>query len=148
MKSVTAYLGTATRSRLTGFLIGVGALGFGICLGAQPSLAKHRKEAPKLPWQADVASDPCVKMNDSMNKRLEQMRILKKTIDKEQSAPNTMEGVFDLMQGKTYLDHEKLDKMARMRRDADEMNNVMRGTGCTQVDIDREMTKPPTPTVR
>jgi hypothetical protein len=148
MKSVTTHLGNATRSRLSGFLIGICALSFGVCLAAQPTLAKHRKAASQLPWQADVATDPCLKMNDSMNKRIQQMQALKKTIDKEQSAPNTVEGVFDLMQGKTYVDHEKLDKMARMRHDADELNSVIRGTGCTPVDIDGEMTKPPTPAIR
>jgi len=56
--------------------------------------------------------------------------------------------VFDLMQGKTYVDQEKLDKMARMRHDADELNNVMHGTGCTSVDIDQEMAKPSTPKIR
>jgi hypothetical protein len=147
MKSLTAQLGNVTRSRLGGFLIGVCALSFGVCFGAQPSLAKH-KAAAQLPWQADVATDPCAKMNDSMNKRIEQMRNLKKTLEKEQSAPNTMEGVFDLMQGKTYVDQDKLDKMQRMRHDADDLNNVMHGTGCTPVDIDQEMTKPATPTIR
>jgi hypothetical protein len=83
-----------------------------------------------------------------MNTRLEGMRKLKQTMDNEQSVPNTMEGVFDLMQGKHYVDNEKTEKFARMRGEADDLNRVMRATGCSPVDIDQELLKPPTPTIR
>lgn len=105
-----------------------------------PCSAKHKS-------QSAIPSDPCAKMSGYMTKRLNDMRALKKTIDKEQSVPNTLAGVFDLMQGKPYVDQPKTQKLAEMRREANDLDEAMRASGCTVVNIDEEITKPETPTL-
>jgi len=104
-------------------------------LGSSAGWAKHKSHS-------DVAADPCKKLNGYMTKRIANIRSLNKAIDKEQSVPNTMAGVFNLMQGKYYVDHAKTEKIGRARKEADDLNRVMRGMGCTPVDIDQELQKP------
>ncbi|AGK58417.1 hypothetical protein HYPDE_33723 [Hyphomicrobium denitrificans 1NES1] len=105
-----------------------------------PCWAKHKS-------QLTIPSDPCAKMNGYMTKRVNDMKGLKKTIDKEQSVPNTVAGIFDLMQGKPYVDQPKTQKLAEMRREANDLNETMRASGCTAVNIDEEMAKPEIPTL-
>jgi len=105
-----------------------------------PCSAKHKP-------QINVPSDPCAKMSAYLTKRINDMKSLKKTIDAEQSVPNTLAGVFDLMQGKPYVDQPKTQKFAEMRREANNINEAMRASGCAVVNIDEEMTKPAIPTL-
>lgn len=105
-----------------------------------PCSAKHKP-------QLAVPSDPCAKMSVYLTKRINDMKSLKKTIDQEQSVPNTVAGVFDLMQGKPYVDQPKTQKLTEMRREANNINEAMRVSGCTVVNIDEEMTKPAIPTL-
>ena len=105
------------------------------CLDSRAGWAKHRSHS-------DATGDPCKKLDGYMTKRLNNIRALQKQIDNEQSVPNTMEGVFDLMQGKHYVDHAKVEKISSIRKEADSLNGVMRGMGCTAVDIDQELRKP------
>jgi hypothetical protein len=116
----------------------------GTSIGSQTLWARHSKSHSP----SDPSADPCTTLGNHMNTRLESMRKLKKTLDDEQSIPDTMEGVFDLMQGKRYVDNAKTEKLARMRAEADDLNKVMHATGCTPVDIDQELLKPPTPSIR
>lgn len=106
-----------------------------------PCWAKHNKSLPNIP------TDPCAKMYGYMNTRLAEMKGLKKTLDHEQSVPDTVAGFFDLMQGKPYVDEAKTEKLAQMRREADSLNEAMRVSGCTPVNIDGELTKPAVPTL-
>jgi hypothetical protein len=130
--------------RLTA-VMALATIACGTGLDSQGVWARHSKSHSNA--KPNHSADPCTTLSNYMNTRLESMRNLKKTIDEEQSLPNTMEGVFDLMQGKHYVDQQKSDKMARMRGEADDLNKVMRATGCKQVDIDQELLKPPTPTI-
>lgn len=102
-----------------------------------PSWAKHD----------NIPIDPCAKMYGYMNTRLAQMKGLKKTLDHEQSVPDTVAGFFDLMQGKPYVDEAKTQKLVQMRHEADSLNEAMRVSGCKPVDIDGELTKPAVPTL-
>jgi hypothetical protein len=130
--------------RLGAILAAFATIAGGTGLDSQNVWARHsRSHSP-----SDALADPCTTLGVHMNTRLESMRKLKKTIDDEQSLPDTMEGVFDLMQGKRYVDNPKTEKLARMRVEADDLNKVMLATGCTPVDIDQELLKPPTPTIR
>jgi len=126
--------------RPAAILLAIATIACGVGLGSQDGWARHAKQK--------LSEDPCTTLSGYMTKRLESMRALKQAMDKEQSVPNTMEGVFDLMQGKRYVDHEKTERLGRMRQEADDLDRVMRGTGCTPVDIDQELQKPPTPTIR
>ncbi len=121
-------------------MLAIATIACGIAFGSPSSWARHSKQK--------LSQDPCTTLGGYMTKRLESMRVLKQAMEKEQSIPNTMEGVFDLMQGKRYVDHDKTERLARMRQEADDLNRVMRGTGCTPVDIDQELLKPPAPTIR
>jgi len=103
-----------------------------------PCFAKHKP-------QLAIPGDPCAKMSVSLSKRLNDMKGLKATIAKEQSVPDTLAGIFDLMQGKPYVDQPKTQKLAEMRREADNINAAMRVSGCKAVDIDAELAKAPTP---
>jgi hypothetical protein len=114
-------------------LLAIAAIACG--LGSSAGWAKHKSHS-------DPTGDPCQKLNGYMTKRIASIRSLKKDIDKEQSLPNTMEGVFNLMEGKYYVDHAKTEKLGRARKEADDLNRVMRGMGCTPVDIDKELQKP------
>lgn len=106
-----------------------------------PCWAKHNKSLPSVP------TDPCEKMRGYMNTRLAEMKGIKKTLDQERSVPDTVAGFFDLMQGKPYVDQPKTQKLAQMRREADDLNEAMRVSGCATVDIDQELTKPAVPTL-
>lgn len=110
------------------------------CAGflSTPCAAKHKQ-------QLSVPSDPCPKMSSYLMKRISDMKSLKATIAKEQTVPDTLAGVFDLMQGKPYVDQPKAQKLAEMRREANNINDAMRVSGCTVVDIDTELGKPATP---
>jgi hypothetical protein len=129
--------------RLGSILAAVATIAAGTSLDSQAVWAKHSKSHR----HANPSADPCTTLGNHMNTRLESMRKLKKVMDGEQSLPNTVAGVFDLMQGKQYVDNEKTERMARMRGEAEDLNKVMRSTGCKQVDIDQEMLKPPTPNI-
>lgn len=106
-----------------------------------PCWAKHNKSQPNVP------GDPCAKMHGYMNTRLVEMKGLKKTLDQERSVPDTVSGFFDLMQGKPYVDQPKTQKLAQLRHEADDLNEAMRVSGCTAVDIDQELGKPAVPTL-
>lgn len=103
-----------------------------------PCLAKHKP-------QPAVTTDPCAKMRGYMAKRISDMKGLKAAMEKEQSVPDTLAGVFDLMQGKPYIDQPKAKKLAEMRREASSINEAMRVSGCTVVDIDAELDKAAVP---
>jgi len=110
-------------------------------LYSAPCWAKHARSP------SSIASDPCPKMADYVKRRVEQMKQLKLAMAKEQSIPNTVAGIFDLMQGKSYVDQSKSEQMAQLRREADNLNMAMRAAGCKAVDVDQEMTKAPVPTL-
>jgi len=114
-------------------LLAVAAIACG--LGSGAAWAKRKSHS-------EVTGDPCQKLNGYMTKRIASIKSLKKAIDKEQSLPNTMAGVFNLMQGKYYVDQAKTEQIGRARKEADDLNRVMRGMGCTAVDIDQELQKP------
>lgn len=103
-----------------------------------PCSAKHKAQ-PAIP------GDPCTKMSGYLSKRISDMKSLKSAMEKEQSVPDTLSGVFDLMQGKPYIDQPKTQKLAEMRREANSISDAMRVSGCTVVDIDAELAKASTP---
>jgi hypothetical protein len=80
-------------------------------------------------------------MGAYMKRRVGQMKQLKATMTKEQSVPNTVAGVFDLMQGKTYVDPAKSEQLAQLHHEADNLNEAMRTAGCEAIDIDQEIGK-------
>ena len=127
-------------------LAALATIACGTGLDSRDVWARHSKSHSNT--RANPSADPCTALGNHMNTRLESMRKLKKTIDEERSLPNTMEGVFDLMQGKQYVDSQKAEKFARLRGEADDLNKLMHATGCKQVNIDQELLKPPTPTIR
>jgi hypothetical protein len=102
-----------------------------------PSFAKHKP-------QISIPGDPCAKMSASLVNRISAMKSLNAAIEKEQSVPDTLAGVFDLMQGKPYVDQSKVQKLAALRREANTINEAMRISGCAAVNIDDEMRKPAT----
>jgi hypothetical protein len=141
MKNTMPRVRQSRGLRIGAVLVALATIAVGDSIGGQDAWARHRSHS-------NDSADPCTTLGNHMNTRLEGMRKLKQTMDNEQSVPNTMEGVFDLMQGKHYVDNEKTEKFARMRGEADDLNRVMRATGCSPVDIDQELLKPPTPTIR
>jgi hypothetical protein len=114
----------------------------GLTLGGEASSAGHRHKS-----QSKGPVDPCLKLKEDMTRRIEQMKLLNKDLEKEKSTPNTVAGFFQLMQGKTYIDHEKVEQLTRARLEANDLNHVLHGTGCPTVDIDEELTKPPVVTL-
>jgi hypothetical protein len=117
------------------FVMAVCAFACALALGGEATEAGHKKLKGPI--------DPCVKLKDSMTHRIEDMKQINKDLETEKSAPNTLAGVFQMMQGKTYIDHEKVDKLTRARLEANDLNKLLHGMNCQTVDIDEELKKPP-----
>lgn len=86
-------------------------------------------------------------MTVTMNGILRQLKTVNKAISNEQSAPKTLAGVFQLMQGQAYVDQDNLERKTRLRQEADDLDKAMRVGGCTPVDINAELAKPFVPTI-
>jgi hypothetical protein len=122
------------RRRLTAILLAAVAFG-GSTVPAEHGWAKHHKTP-------HGSTDPCAPLNTSMQKRITQMKALKTDLEKEKAVPNTLVGVFDLLQGKPYVDKEKTSRMAEIRHEAEDIDTLLEAAGCPRVDIDRELAKP------
>jgi len=68
---------------------------------------------------------------------------LKTALEAEKNGlPSTLEGLFESLEGKAVIDNEKITKIAETRREAEDVNALLRAQGCKPVDIDQQLAKP------
>jgi predicted negative regulator of RcsB-dependent stress response len=127
--------------RLIRLAIGMSMLAGGLAGYSDQGWAKHHKS--KSQTASPTPADPCAALNAFIEKRVAELKKLKAEIEAEKTAvPNSLEAAFERLQGKTFVDAEKNDKLVETRKEADSVNSLLRAQGCTPVNIDRAMANP------
>jgi hypothetical protein len=120
-------------------LIGTFAFACGLTAYGTCGWAKHHRSEP----QSTVPSDPCGSLNTYIQKHITELKTLKTALEAEKNGlPSTLEGLFESLEGKAVIDNEKITKIAETRREAEDVNALLRAQGCKPVDIDQQLAKP------
>jgi len=90
-----------------------------------------------------MPGDPCASLNTYIQKHITELKTLKTALEAEKNGlPSTLEGLFESLEGKAVIDNEKIAKIAETRREAEDVNALLRAQGCKPVDIDQQLAKP------
>jgi hypothetical protein len=119
-------------------LLGAVVLTGGLAVCSERGWAKHKPD-----WQPSITGDPCASLNTYIQKHIAELKTLKTALEADKNGlPSTLEGVFERLEGKAVIDHEKIAKIAEMRREAEDVNSLLRAQGCKPVDIEQQLAKP------
>jgi hypothetical protein len=119
-------------------LLGTVALAGALIVHGEQGWAKHHKQ--QLP--SGIPTDPCAALNTYVQKDIGQMKSLKKAVEAENSAPDTLVGFIKHLEGQTVVDKEKVQKIAELHRQAIDVNILLHAQNCKTVDIDQALAKP------
>jgi len=119
-------------------LLGAVALAGPLTASSGRSWAKHKPD-----WQPSITGDPCESLNSYVQKHIGELKALKAALEAEKNGlPSTVEGIFERLAGEVVVDKEKIARIAEVRREAEDVNRLLRAQGCKPVDIDQQLTKP------
>jgi hypothetical protein len=123
-------------NRLVCILTGATALIGGLSAHTGGAWAKHHESASQM-------TDPCASLSTTIQGHIVELKALKTAIEEEKhQAPKALEGVVELLAGKTVVDNEKIAKLADVRRQTDSLNSLLHLQGCKMVDVDRQLATP------